>query len=349
MGCRPRRHCYTGAAGINERAFVGKTACRAVATTGTQLTKGDCAPMQEITVRVPASTSNLGPGFDCLGVALSIHNSFTFRRSPARRSVHQRIVSEAAEQFFKQARRRAFSFSCSVAEQIPRSRGLGSSATIRLGTLVALNRLSGDPLDRLIVFRLCAELEGHPDNAAPAMFGGFTVTRSDVCTTVMFQRLQRGVATFQRFEISPRLYFVLLISELEIQTPRARRILPARISHSAAVENCANACALTAAFASQDYEKLRGAFTDHLHQPFRSKLVPFLPSVIAAAEKAGALGAFLSGSGSTIAAVTLHAPKKVAATMARAANARACTIITHADNLGVQLFPTRNSQSAIRC
>jgi homoserine kinase len=351
MGCRPRRHCYTGAAGINERAFVGKTACRAVATTGTQLTKGDCAPMQEITVRVPASTSNLGPGFDCLGVALSIHNSFTFRRSPARRSVHQRIVSEAAEQFFKQARRRAFSFSCSVAEQVPRSRGLGSSATVRLGTLVALNRLSGDPLDRLIVFQSCAELEGHPDNAAPAMFGGFTVTRSDGFASVMFRRLPKQSLlgpTAQRFEVSPRLYFVLLVPELEIQTTRARRILPARISHNAAVENCANACALTAAFASRDYEKLRGAFTDHLHQAFRSKLVPFLPSVIAAAERAGALGAFLSGSGSTIAAVTLNAPKKVAAAMARAANAPACTIITHADNLGAQLLPTRNPQSAIR-
>ena len=349
MGCRPRTHCYTGAAGINERAFVGKTACRAVATTGTRLAKGDCSPMQKITVRVPASTSNLGPGFDCLGVALSIHNSFTFCRSPERRSVHPRIVSEAAEQFFKRARRRVFTFSCSVAEEVPRSRGLGSSATVRLGTLLALNRLSGDPLDRLIVFRLCAELEGHPDNAAPAMFGGFTVTRSDGFAAVMFRRLHRGVPTLQRFEISPRLYFVLLISQLEIQTSRARRILPARISHTAAVENCANACAVTAAFASQDYEKLRGAFADHLHQPFRSKLIPFLSAVIAAAEKAGALGAFLSGSGSTIAAVTLHAPKKVAAAMAHAANAPARTIITHADNLGAQLFPIRNRQSAIGC
>jgi homoserine kinase len=241
-------------------------------------------------------------------------------------------VSEAAKQFFKQARRRAFSFSCSVAEQVPRSRGLGSSATVRLATLLGLNRLSGDPLDRLIVFRICSELERHPDNAAPAIFGGFTVART----------------TIQRFGVSPRLYFVLLIPELEIQTSRARRILPARISHAAAVENCANACALTAAFASGDYEKLRGAFTDHLHQPFRSKLVPFLPSVIAAAERAGALGAFLSGSGSTIAALTLHAPKKVAAAMARAANAQVCTIITHADNLGAQLLPTRNRQSAIR-
>ncbi len=351
MGCRLRLRCYTGAAGINERAFVGKTACRAVATTGTRLAKGDCSPMQEITVRVPASTSNLGPGFDCLGVALSIHGTFTFRRSSVRRSVHPGIMSEAAEQFFKQARRRVFSFSCSVAEQVPRSRGLGSSATVRLGTLLALNRLSGDPLDRLIVFRICAKLEGHPDNVAPAMFGGFTVTRGDSFSAVLFRRLSKPSLvspTVQRFGVSPRLYFVLLIPELEIQTANARRILPARISHTAAVENCANACTLTAAFASQDYEKLRGAFTDHLHQPFRSKLVPFLPSVIAAAERAGALGAFLSGSGSTIAAVTLQAPKKVAAAMARAANAPAYTIITHANNLGAQLVPSRNPQSAIR-
>ena len=103
--------------------------------------------MQQITVRVPASTSNLGPGFDCLGVALRIYNTVTMRRRLPREHVHPRIVSEAADLFFKQTHRRAFSFSCLTAEQIPRSRGLGSSATIRLAILVALNRLSGSPLD----------------------------------------------------------------------------------------------------------------------------------------------------------------------------------------------------------
>ena len=291
--------------------------------------------MQKVTVRVPASTSNLGPGFDCLGVALNIHNSFTFRRSPARQSDHPGIVSEAANRFSQQAHCRACSFSCSMAEQVPRLRGLGSSATIRLGTLLAINRLSGDPLDRSTIFRLCAELEGHPDNAAPATFGGFTVIGS---AHTADRTPRRGVRTLQRFTVSARLYFVLLIPELKIQTSRARRILPARISHTAAVENCGNACALTAAFASRDYEKLRGTFIDHLHQPFRAKLIPFLPHVVAAAERAGALGAFLSGSGSTIAAVTLHAPKKVAAAMLGAASAPARTIITQADNRGAQIF-----------
>ena len=282
--------------------------------------------MQKVTVRVPGSTSNLGPGFDCLGIALRIHNSITVIHSMSRCS-HPRIVVEAADQFFKVAGRRAFPFSCSIMEQVPRCRGLGASATIRLGILLALNRLSGDPLDRLAVFRLCAELEGHPDNAAPATFGGFTVVGS-----------ARRAPTIQCFDVSPRLYFVLLVPELEIQTSKARRVLPKNISRVAAVENSANACVATAAFVSRHYEKLRGAFIDHLHQPFRARLIPFLPRVIAAAEHAGAIGAFLSGSGSTIAAVTLHRPQKIAAAMLRAVRASARTLITHADNRGPQIL-----------
>jgi homoserine kinase len=292
--------------------------------------------MQRITVRVPGSTSNLGPGFDCLGVALCIHNSVTVSRGVPCDS-HPQIIAQAADRFFKQVRRGAFRFSCSMVERVPRCRGLGGSATVRLAILLALNRLSGDPLDRLAVFRLCAELEGHPDNAAPAMFGGFTVARST----------HGGVSTVQRFDVSPRLHFVLVIPELKIHTSKARRVLPKNISRVAAVENSANACGITAAFASRDYQKLRGAFSDNLHQPFRSKLVPFLSRVIRAAENAGALGAFLSGSGSTVAAVTLRAPKIIATAMVQAVSAPARTIITRADNRGAEIF-SRQSPIAHR-
>ena len=225
-----------------------------------------------------------------------------------------------------------------MVERFPRCRGLGSSATVRLGILLALNRLSGDPLDRLGLFGLCAELEGHPDNAAPAGFGGFTVVGS---ARHAGRTPQRSVPDIQSFQVSSRLHFVLVVPEFEIETPKARRVLPKEISRVAAVQNSANACAITAAFASRDYEKMRGAFFDNLHQPFRTKLIPFLPRVIAAAEEAGALGGFLSGSGSTIAAVTLRAPKRVAAAMVRAASAPARTIITHADNRGAQIFSLR--------
>jgi homoserine kinase len=294
--------------------------------------------MEQVTVRVPASTSNLGPGFDCLGVALRLYNDVVVVRDPGRRQRHPRIVSQAAGRFFKQARRREFSFSFSIAEKVPRSRGLGSSATIRLGILHALNRLSGDPLDQLTMFQLCAELEGHPDNASPANFGGFTVVQNSATVPVAGGKPEACPA-FQRFEVSPRLYFVLLIPELEIRTSMARRILPSKISRGAATENCANACAITAAFASKNYEKLRGAFGDHLHQPFRAKLVPFLPRAIAAAERGGALGAFLSGSGSAICGVTLQDPNRVAGAMQRAAGETPSrTIVTRADNRGVQIL-----------
>ena len=299
--------------------------------------------MQQVTVRVPASTSNLGPGFDSLGIALRIYNRITIVRGASRSQDHPRIVAEAADRFFKQTRRRAFSFSYSTTEQIPRSRGLGSSAAVRLGVLLALNFLSGSPLDRLIMFELCSELEGHPDNAAPAIFGGFTVAGSARFGDSRKFSGQRGGRTIQHFPVSPRLNFVLLVSPVEIATSTARKLLPLKISHAAAVRSCANACALTAAFVAQDYDKLRGAFGDYLHQPFRAKLIPFLPDVIAAAEQAGALGAFLSGSGSTVAAVTLRAPNKVAAAMARAAKAPGQTVITRADNRGAQISNLRSA------
>ncbi len=286
--------------------------------------------MQQVTVRVPASTSNLGPGFDCLGVALRIYNSVTVTSGRITEQPHPQIVSQAAGRFFKQARRGAFPFSFSIVEKIPQSRGLGSSATIRLGILCALNQLSGSPLDRVTIFQLCADLEGHPDNAAPASFGGFTVVIGSA---------RRAVPTIQRFEVSRQLYFVLLVPELEIQTSRARKLLPPKIAHAAAVENCANACAITAAFASKNYKKLRGAFIDFIHQPFRTKLMPFLPGVIAGAEKAGALGAFLSGSGSAICAITLQHPDRVAAAMKRAApSSLSRTIVTRADNRGARIL-----------
>ena len=297
--------------------------------------------MQQITVRVPASTSNLGPGFDCLGVALRIYNDVTVARDESRQHLHPRIISDPADQFFKQSRRRAFPFSYSVTENIPRSRGLGSSATIRLGVLLALNRLSGNALDRFTIFRLCAELEGHPDNAAPETFGGFTIVSGS-------RGQPNAHPAVQRFAVSPQLHFVLFVPDLQIRTSRARNVLPSKISHIAAVENCANASALTAALVSHDYQKLHGAFADHLHQPFRAKLIPFLPCVIAAAEKAGALGAFLSGSGSTIAAVALNSSKKIAAAMARAAKIPGRTIITHADNRGAYVLPIRSWRFSIR-
>jgi len=243
------------------------------------------------------------------------------------------MIRAAAAAFFERAGREAFVFSCVVGGDIPACRGLGSSASVRLGVIHGLNELTARPLQRRDIFETCAELEGHPDNAAPAAYGGFNVVRDG----------QR-----QTFTVSAQLHFVLLVPDFEIATEHARRVLPSRIDRLHAVESCRNACAITAAFASREYEKLRGAFADRLHQPFRKKLIPFLDHVIGAAESAGALGAFLSGSGSTICAVTLRSPDKVSRAMLVAAKSSgARTIITSADNRGARLLTIANRKSPI--
>jgi homoserine kinase len=285
--------------------------------------------MHQVTVRVPASTSNLGPGFDCLGVALRIYNDVTVSRERADRQAA--MVRSAGDCFFQRTGRKPYSFSCSIAGEIPESRGLGSSAAVRLGLLHGLNELANRPLQRRELFELGADLEGHPDNAAPACYGGFNVVRD----------LDR-----QMFTVSAQLQFVLLVPDFEVATAKARALLPSRIGRLHAVETARNACAITAAFASREYRSLRGAFPDHLHQPFRKKLIPFLDDVIAAAESAGALGAFLSGSGSTICAVTLRSPDKVGRAMLAAANsAGARILITAADNRGARVISIENRKS----
>jgi len=277
--------------------------------------------MQQVMVRAPASTSNLGPGFDCLGVALSLYNQVTIKSGTA--GGGNRMVREAARKFFAVANCRRFDFSCDIRGNVPIGRGLGSSVTVRLGVLHALNEIARTNLNRDELFKLCAELEGHPDNAAPASFGGFTIARgTDV----------------QHFKVSPRLRFILLIPSFEVATIEARRLFPADILRTNAVRNTANVAAIAAAFATGDYKRLRGCFVDYLHQPFRKKLVPFLDRVTTAAVRAGALGAFLSGSGSAICALALDDSKKIAAAMLRASRlSQAQTVITRADNRGVRI------------
>jgi len=275
------------------------------------------------TIQIPATTANLGPGFDCLGIALNVHNRVTIERSVDPVPELAPMVNEAAAAFFGTAGVAPFGFRCHIEGEVPRSRGMGSSVTVRLGVLHGLNQLTGGPLDNRRMFEICAALERHPDNAAPAAFGGFVVS---------------GPGTCERFDVDERLEFVLLIPPFEVSTPVARKVLPPRVDRMAAVRSCGNACRITAAMAAQHYEALRGAFGDGLHQPFREPLVPFLPNVIAAGEKAGALGGFLSGSGSTICCVTLENGEEVATEMQRACGDKdAYTLRTHADNRGAAL------------
>jgi homoserine kinase len=276
-----------------------------------------------VITRVPGTTSNLGPGFDSLGIALGLANEVAVSRSE--RTEHPAVFADAARTFFDAAKVEPFGFDWKITGEVPQSRGLGSSVTVRLGLMHGLNTLAGSPLDRAALFELCAGLEGHPDNAAPAAFGGFTVSRA-------------GVETI-RCEVAPELKFVLLIPDFEVSTPMARSILPDSIPRKDAVMSSSNACRITAAFLTQRYDLLRRSFADGLHQPYRERLIPFLGKVISAAENAGAIGGFLSGSGSTICCITLENADAIADAMrAASGNAGAFTLIRSADNRGATVL-----------
>ncbi len=276
--------------------------------------------MDEIKVRVPATSANLGPGFDCLGVALDLYNVVTVRRGKPGKP--DGMVSGAAAAFFQASGTPGFAFEWTVSGSIPPSRGLGSSVTLRLGILHGLNKLAGAPLDADRLYRLCAELEGHPDNAAPAAFGGFAAARPD--------------SVFFRCDISQDLHFVLLVPEDEVKTDASRLRLPSEIPHSDAVQNTARVALVTAAFASGRYDLLRGSMGDWLHQPHRARALPHLVPAIEAGVAAGALDGYLSGSGSAVACVTLDLPDKVARAM-QAVLPSGRLMILHADNAGVCL------------
>lgn len=278
-----------------------------------------------VTVSVPATTANLGPGFDAFGIALALHNSVAVRIGRPS-TPHPGIVADAASSFFSGSGLSPFDFSWTVSGKVPQSRGLGSSVTIRLGLLLGLNALSGSPVSRAGIFRLCAELEGHPDNAAPALVGGFTIARAERDPI--------------RYAVAPGLRFVILIPGFEVATPDARKVMPKSIPVADAAANAADAAVIAAAFATRDYALLRGSFDDRLHQPFRTPLVPFLHDVIRAGEEAGALGGWLSGSGSTICCLAEDeaVARKVSSAMKRAAVSGCRAMICPADNKGAVIL-----------
>jgi len=282
--------------------------------------------MASTTVKVPATTANLGPGYDNMGIALQLYNWVTVSKVTRASSAGpaHKMVDTSADLFFKTAKKRPFRFSWEIAGEVPRSRGLGSSVTVRLGILHGLNDQAGSPLEREQLYDLCVELEGHPDNAAPAAFGGFCIAGSG--------------AELQRYRVDPSLEIVLLIPNYEILTADARKVLPSKIPFADAVYSSAQSAAIAGAFASRDYARLQGCFGDRLHQPYREKLVPFLQPVIEAGIGAGALGGWLSGSGSTVACATTANPETVAAAMIAASGQQGATAVSaRVDNNGVRI------------
>ena len=289
-------------------------------------------------VRVPASTSNLGPGFDCLGLALNLYNSTTLTRSDSAKAPSG-MIAETSHAFFERAtggKIKPFGFEAEITGDIPISRGLGSSVTVRLGILMGLAELVKEsfPVTREQILDLLIELEGHPDNAVPSFLGGFAVSALATDSST-------GGFAYTRVPVKPDLSFVTLIPDLKLSTEKARALLPREVPFRNAVENSQRTARIAALFCTGDYEALRGMFVDHFHQPFRQVLIPGFAEILSAAQETGALGSFLSGAGSSLMALTLENVEAISAAMLEAAkkhNLPARVLVLQADNEGAKIL-----------
>jgi homoserine kinase len=275
-----------------------------------------------IDVRVPATSANLGPGFDVLGLALGLYNDIGYEE--AERVVVTiegegagrldtgagNVVARAAHMVYQAAGRRFPGAAIRCVNRIPPARGLGSSAAAWVGGLIAANAALGSPLDRDAILALACRAEGHPDNVAAALLGGLTVScaAGDRVTAVSLP-------------VPPEIGWVVLVPETESSTREARAVLPSTVSRSDAVFNLQRLGLVLASIASGDIDLLRLAMEDRLHQPQRQALFPWMESVRQAALEAGALGCVLSGAGPSLLAALRGSGDAVARAMERALEA----------------------------
>ncbi|MGH2403635.1 MAG: homoserine kinase [bacterium] len=256
--------------------------------------------VDRVTVRVPATVANLGPGFDVLAAAVALRAEVTLAlaSSPQVAVTGVTVPQDASNLMYRSAATVASTlgyrgaFVLQAHSPIPLRSGLGSSAAAIVGGALAASRLLGDILDADALLRVATDLEGHPDNVAAALFGGVIV-------------VAREGDTFRWARLTPALplAIVLAVPELEIETTAARQVLPQQVSRDDAVYNLGHAALLVTALTLGRPELLSQALRDRLHQPYRKHLVPGFDRVVDAAVDAGAYGAVLSGSGPTVAAL----------------------------------------------
>jgi homoserine kinase len=292
-----------------------------------------------VVVRVPASTSNCGAGFDTLGVALNLYNSVTLTRAegsgpvadrPADARAHA-MVTEAAAAFARATGREGAGFRYRIDGGIPPARGLGSSVTVVAGVLAGLDALHSTSLGRQRLIALVSAIEGHPDNAVAGILGGFCVCRSDPATGAYVDS--------QRFEVKGDIAFVVVSPPVEFVTKESRGALPSQLPFFDAVRSINSAAYTVAAFASRDYSRLRHSSGDFVHEPYRLPQIPGGADAIRAGIAAGAWTGWLSGSGSSVLCVCERARSEAVSAEMTAAFSRVSILsegrILSADNEGL--------------
>ncbi len=257
------------------------------------------------TVRVPASTANLGPGFDTMGIALKLYNTAVFEETDKDYEIditdesrayvpsnENNLVYRAMNALYQKAGKTLTGVKVTVSSDIPVTRGLGSSsAGIVLG-LVGGNQLLGNIFSTDELLKTAAMLEGHPDNVTPALLGGFTVSYAE-----------KDRIIYSRNDVSDELLFAAMIPDFYLQTRKSRSILPHTVSLRNASYNIAHASLLSAALVSGKKELLSSCFKDRIHQRHRFPYIKSGEYIIRAARRFGAYGGYISGAGPTIMSV----------------------------------------------
>lgn len=255
-----------------------------------------------IRIKVPATSANLGVGFDCMGLAVSLYSTIDFEQSS-----QKLIINDCDKQFQNEQNLiyQAFVRGCQFLNQpvpnvkitidnhVPVSRGLGSSAVCIVGGLMGANLWFDSPLNKEEILTLATEMEGHPDNVAPAILGNLNVSFTDSQENI------QNVA----FKVSPDLFFVALVPDYQLSTKKARQVLPKSMDYQTVSYQVGHAVALSKALENGDLQLIRQAIIDKMHEPFRSKLIPDYSTVKSICQKDGGV-LYISGSGSTLMAIT---------------------------------------------
>ena len=265
---------------------------------------------RKVQVKIPASSSNFGPGFDTLGLAFKLYNELELEAekvsSPGQSGVcieiegegeeilprnEKNIVWQSAKEIFRACRVpiSSYRFHLKMMNRIPLSRGLGSSAAARLGGILAANAIAGQKMRPEELIRWAVKMEGHPDNVVPQMVGGFCIC------AVLEDKIQ-----FIKLSVPKKISAVVCLPDFELPTKKAQAILPKKISHQDAVFNVSRVALLIGALAKGESCHLKTAMEDRLHQKYRKKFVPGFDRVIKNAYQQGALGVALSGAGPSI-------------------------------------------------
>ena len=255
-----------------------------------------------IKIRIPATSANLGAGFDALGLALNYYNYVEMEESDCIDIAsadevqvptdEKNLIYVSAKDLFQVCGKELKGLHLRQSNAIPMARGLGSSSACIVAGLVGANTLLGSPLSTDDLVDLAAQIEGHPDNTAPALLGG-------IVTAVFDGRKVHWV----KQEVFTKLKFVAMIPDFELKTEDARACLPKEIPHRDAVYNLSRAALFSASLLTGKFENLRTAVHDRLHQPYRMELIPRCREVFDIAYTHGAYAAYISGAGPTAMAI----------------------------------------------